>query len=1559
MAIRLRAVARHGWITLLRVTVLLLIAVLMISAMLVGTEGGRIGLMTQGVHFLRLWSGQDISVSGIRSPGLGQWRIGQIKLVGLAAAPTIQMDNLSLSWQWPYAVQNRWWFDDIAIGRLQMQLAEPGSGAGANPFARLIELWPRLPAVRIENVAIGDISLDRPRYPTLHATLAAEGEINWGALPARLALSLTEPGTANSYSAELSADAIDRFRLQGSLLAQPSTAWARWLRWSLTEPAQASWDARIDYSNSATLQVAIDQWSLPWRSHRLEASGALEYRIADGRLTFLPVDISLDGKPAALLGWIDPNDSELSIEMTDWVLDPFSEFAGVAELTGQLSMQAQWYGGWRRPRLDAKVGAQGTWQGTPFDLSMTSLAEATRLRLETAKLSLGNNQISAVGLIDWLSDTLDLSYQGQLFTDPLFQELLPASLAQLSLGGAVAGTLSGSFTDPRVALDAQLQGTWHDAPLQASLSGTWGQGELNLSAFQLETELLQTGGSLNYVLADQSWRAQLKLIDWRAELLARLGVSLPVAFRGTGSGDLSVTGQGRAVDISGDVLIEGFWQDWPLRARLIIASLQSSHLELAASEVQLGTSQLAGAGKIDWREKSFDLNLTHQDWPLAMLRPWLSFWPQILDTLEGELTGQTSLTGPWNKPAIGTDSILHGQWFEQPLTLALVTRPDDNLHWQIDQFEAQWLDARWYYRGDFWPYELTLDGDAELEAIASRHLPLLSREFIGAERALPDTLDLRFDADIRLTGRLTAPIITGDVDARGQFDRQPVVLRADLTQLDVDHVDIRAAQGRWAGGEWQIEGQYHWRLEQAALTVATQTPDARPLVPWLKAVLGESVDLSTLDTWQGSLDGKLELDNRTADWRIDGDLTSVGTLLEEPYRLQWQGQGAWQDQLEHQFRGQLGASGIEASLVTEQQTVTGAISIKDLRFAQIRQLGAPVPDGLTGQLSAELTLAGPLALPEFKGQVSSVGRLGRDIRTLPFSAQLSLSGNRENWRVAETLFDIPNALSLTVSGQGQGLDGELLFEGRLPDTAYWIDNAEIGPGIATFNLQASGNLAAPLLSGAIDWQAQNWPININGQLRSEAGRYLLSGSLSSDAQTRLKVELGTARVALSQWQALVSEKLFAGSVTIDTPLSVLDPFFIDQPDQQIGGELAGLLEWQGSLLAPSWSGNLQWLNGFYEHATYGTLISDIHLDLAANQDTWQIDGRALDGDRGQIRIQGDVQFLPQAQQWLAHKIDLGVTLNKAGLLNQAQMDATVSGALQATGSYHQLQVAGKLNVAPLNMQSDSFLWDGAPQLNIVQANGVASKSAQKPTYWPQGRWQVSVVANNRVNLYGQGIDAELAGTLELTDDFYLPQISGQFAIVRGNYVGFGKAFTLTDGNVQIQNNQLVLDVNGLYKERDLEVGIRISGTQDALSLVLSSPSGLGQDELLSQLLFGRRVEQMSVIQAVQLASVVNRLRTGETGLDLIAATRDELALDSLVVDTKSTSSGDVAFNISAGKYVNENLYLEVEQGVGTDQDFRSSLQYELTPRTYLEVYTQGEFGSFNNNGLELNWSVDY
>lgn len=231
--------------------------------------------------------------------------------------------------------------------------------------------------------------------------------------------------------------------------------------------------------------------------------------------------------------------------------------------------------------------------------------------------------------------------------------------------------------------------------------------------------------------------------------------------------------------------------------------------------------------------------------------------------------------------------------------------------------------------------------------------------------------------------------------------------------------------------------------------------------------------------------------------------------------------------------------------------------------------------------------------------------------------------------------------------------------------------------------------------------------------------------------------------------------------------------------------------------------------------------------------------------------------------------------------------------------------------------------------------------------------------DQRANLYGQGINAELSGEFSVSGDLYSPVAAGQFELVRGTYVGFGKVFTLTEGQVQLQNDQITLNIQGEYSSDDLDVTLDITGTQNELSLSLTSDTTDGQDELLALLLFGESIEDISVVQAIQLANALNKLRTGDSGMDIVAQARDDLSLDTLVIDTDSDDEGNLTFNVSAGKYLNDFLYLEVEQGVGSDQEFRSSLQYELTRKVYLEFYTQGDFGQFDENGIELNWSWDY
>jgi autotransporter translocation and assembly factor TamB len=983
--------------------------------------------------------------------------------------------------------------------------------------------------------------------------------------------------------------------------------------------------------------------------------------------------------------------------------------------------------------------------------------------------------------------------------------------------------------------------------------------------------------------------------------------------------------------------------------------------------VRLGSSETTLQGEFDWSNSQIDLTLEHKDWPLSTLPPWLGFWPDLMVTLDGNLTGKTRVFGLWNRPAIDTDSQLIGSWFTEPLVLNLVTKAENANQWQIPVFRAQWLEGEWQYQGEFQPYDLVLNGQAGLNQVHVKHIPLLSREFIGAEKSLPEAMDLAIDANVDLRGKITSPTLSGDVAFRGLVGEDPFDMTASIGYLDSSYVDIDQAQGTWANGQWQLDGLYDWRLNQWAMTVETDTSDTQYLVPWLQLALNQNSDMAWIANWSGDLKGRLQLDNRTKDWLVDGDLSSTGMLFDDDYTISWQGQGRLNQALNHQIVSNWGSAEVSASLISDAKTVNGRVMSQWLSYEQMRFLFPQVPGYLAGLVNADISLQGDWTNPTFKAQMASTGQF--ELATPHrFNAHLDVSGNAEDWSIEQSVLEIPNALQLAVSGDGSGLTGQILLEGILPDTRYWISNDEIGPGESAFQLTMEGDFLSPTLSGQMEWRAQAWPIVFKTNLTTAEQQYRLESALVSNNETRMKALFHLAKKPLVQlldeWQVTP----ITLSSEFNTPMSVFDPFFVDQPDVAISGDVSGRLNLTGTLVAPNWQGGVQWQTGTFEHAAYGSLLNDLDLTVTGEGRQLSMRGTAKDGDKGIVTLAGTIDFVENASQPLAHQMALTVEAKDAHLLNQAQMDAAVSGLLNIDGSYHNATVSGALNVSPLTMQSDTFLWDGAPQLNIINSeNSGQNEEAVRPFYWPDGQWDVALVANNRVNLYGQGISAELAGELSLTDAMYEPVIAGRFNIVRGTYSGLGQIFSLTNGSVQIQNNQLVLDIQGEgeIKVRDetgletIDVVLRITGNQDALNLDLSSSSDRDQDEILALLLFGKIVSELDFLQAIQLANVVNKLRTGNSGFDIIGATRDSFDLDALVVDTESTEEGNLTFNVSAGKYINDYLYLEVEQDVGTELDIRGSLQYQVTPNTNLELYTQGESGEFGDSGVELNWSWDY
>lgn len=170
------------------------------------------------------------------------------------------------------------------------------------------------------------------------------------------------------------------------------------------------------------------------------------------------------------------------------------------------------------------------------------------------------------------------------------------------------------------------------------------------------------------------------------------------------------------------------------------------------------------------------------------------------------------------------------------------------------------------------------------------------------------------------------------------------------------------------------------------------------------------------------------------------------------------------------------------------------------------------------------------------------------------------------------------------------------------------------------------------------------------------------------------------------------------------------------------------------------------------------------------------------------------------------------------------------------------------------------------------------------------------------------------------------------------------------------NNAISLYVTGEYDKKDQRVIANISGTNEDIKVSLSAEPALPDDEILAFIIFGKAVQNITPVEAIQLATAVQTLRGGSNAIDPIGSARDILKVDTLSIESDTTDSGESGMNVGMGKYLNENVYLEVERTPNPTHPWRGSLEIELTPNISLESSAGGSNGL---EGAEIKWKKDY
>lgn len=299
----------------------------------------------------------------------------------------------------------------------------------------------------------------------------------------------------------------------------------------------------------------------------------------------------------------------------------------------------------------------------------------------------------------------------------------------------------------------------------------------------------------------------------------------------------------------------------------------------------------------------------------------------------------------------------------------------------------------------------------------------------------------------------------------------------------------------------------------------------------------------------------------------------------------------------------------------------------------------------------------------------------------------------------------------------------------------------------------------------------------------------------------------------------------------------------------------------------------------------------------------------------------------------------------AAASGQVTLDRDVAG---------KVRLAGKLLVERADVSARTPTPSGVVPMDVIEVNKPVDLRAAQQAVARQGlsvNLDVTLTAPRRIYLRGRGLDVELSLDAHVGGTTNRPVLSGVARVVRGDYDFAGKRFEFDERGVvylATSPRDIRLSLSATRDDPSLTAVVSIRGTAAKPEITLSSTPTLPNDEVLSNVLFGRSASQLSPLEAAQLASALSSL-AGGGGFDVIGNLRTFAGLDRLAVG----GGGESGMTISGGKYLTEDVYLELTGG-GREGP---SAQVEWRVRKNLSIISK--LASQGDGKLAVRWRKDY
>ena len=377
------------------------------------------------------------------------------------------------------------------------------------------------------------------------------------------------------------------------------------------------------------------------------------------------------------------------------------------------------------------------------------------------------------------------------------------------------------------------------------------------------------------------------------------------------------------------------------------------------------------------------------------------------------------------------------------------------------------------------------------------------------------------------------------------------------------------------------------------------------------------------------------------------------------------------------------------------------------------------------------------------------------------------------------------------------------------------------------------------------------------------------------------------------------------------------------------GKISSNIQISGRLLSPRITGKIALEHGAVKLLEVGTYLRNINLSISANNANRAIIRGSLVSGQGQAKISGFIAL----QNLRQLKGEMRIRGTNLQFVNTHEANALMNPDILIKANPQSVDILGKIHIPNAKITLNAI-----PESSIDESDDVIVIGEKKKGEYSSFKMRpnVTISLGRNVKFKGFGLDAKLGGRVLVTYNKQTIITRGNLRIEKGKYQAYGQDLLVNNGRLVFNGppTHVGVDVKALRRieEENVVAGIHLTGTLQTPKTRLFSTPNLSKSNILSYLLTGRSLENITGNQTALLMQAVRSLNIVD-GDGIMGNIGNSLGLDDLSFVAKDDLKKS---ELRLGKKLGSRVYVRYVVGI-FDAMQKIALEYKVNKYLNLEA----------------------